>query len=172
MSDNGNRDAVQWGPEIAVEGVKPDWLTQNDVVRLKTGVGWTSVHTGRYDRVSSPIEDWAWTFRGGSANILAIALPADHPHYSQAVTRTTDEQLTHYAERCKALVIEMASQSGPKPRFIERARAIVASMVEVDGDVEIAREIERDHRGGNDREFRMCLAGIKKGRELALADQG
>lgn len=103
---------------------------------------------------------------------------------SAAVTRTTDEQLTHYAERCKALAQALADvpkdtvlgQSG----YAAEARAIVASMVEVDGDLVEARNLvectvhwspqtDRDIQSGkNDEtpEMKIALAAIRRGRAL------
>jgi len=55
-----------------------------------------------------------------------------------AQTLTAQERL----ERMEALVREMAAQAGPEPRFIERARALVAAMEPVvDADVIAVRKI-------------------------------
>jgi len=241
MSDNGNRDAVQWGPEIVVDGKRPEWLKDDD--------RFCYFHNeANYWVNDTKAEDWEEPI-GGFRWVTAIRLPADHPHYKRAPTidwtapievftngawelarieqhdtgarerfpyclaygryagqwftadgkhcndgdyvrnipqsrqRTTDEQLTHYAERCKALVERMAA----KPCVIgwvdyEEARAIVASMVEVDGDVLIARELRLEEVGehasfgyknymngghyDNDEDVLKFVRAIRRGRAL------
>jgi len=101
---------------------------------------------------------------------------------SEAV-RTTDEQLTHYAERCKALVERMAAMNPISEVAMmhtsefDEARAIVASMVEVDGDLVEARKcavpfvdaITNDILDGgydSSSQVQAALAAIRRGRAL------
>jgi len=68
---------IVWGPEIAVDGKRPEWLEISDFPSgsqgfARTSWGWV----GNRDR-SDPIEEWAWS------SITHIRLPADHPHYAQ-----------------------------------------------------------------------------------------
>jgi len=67
---------IVWGPEIAIDGKRPEWLEISDFPSgsqgfARTSWGWV----GNRDR-SYPIEKWAWSI------ITHIRLPADHPHYT------------------------------------------------------------------------------------------
>ena len=98
------------------------------------------------------------------------------------VASTTPERDPALWDRMEALVREMASQRGPEPRFIERARAIVAALPKpVDPDLIEARSIVANAKphvaeysgqdilaGLEDDCFAMlvALAGIRRGRAL------
>lgn len=70
---------TQWGREIRVDGVRPEWLTGPTHAWIKTCI-WLD-HTR--DKMSdTPAEEWAWMHDEGDPNIIAIRLPADHPYYT------------------------------------------------------------------------------------------
>jgi len=63
-----------WGPEIVVNGERPEWLTGKAVCALKTELGW--VYTSR-DAPENPAEQWAWRFTlNREPCILSIRVPA------------------------------------------------------------------------------------------------
>ena len=71
-------EGITWGPEIAVNGKRPEWLADDDRMQClpspdwKVGADW--VH---------PLDDnHAW------ACLTHIRLPADHPHYAAQEPRT------------------------------------------------------------------------------------
>ena len=155
---------VEWGPEIPVNGVRPAWLRQTDMVQLKTQMGWRAVHDGWTDpKMSPPLENWAWSHSNGGACIVAIRLPANHPHYAagratnaptppvqgQSGVRTGVECL----ERMEALVRRMADyyNTGSSDdeaiahealSWMREAHSLRALLLEpVDGDLVEARLI-------------------------------
>lgn len=74
--DSIERDGIKWGAEIAVDGVRPEWLGEDTYVDVLAnngrrwysegaiGLGVGAVHIG-------------WRY------VKAIRLPADHPHYQK-----------------------------------------------------------------------------------------
>lgn len=109
---------VEWGPEIKVEGKRPEWLGNGDPLEFydfaqKRWNGVTGIDASFMD-----ISDW-WRFAS------AIRLPANHPHYATP-TRTALEQ------RMEEILRDLAAANvgdlfGP---FINRARVIVSKMDE------------------------------------------
>lgn len=68
----GGYGVMEWGPEIAVNGVRPEWLRDDVQISFKYSSG------GEF----SILEDWfapkiTWEDK------YAIRLPAEHPHYAQ-----------------------------------------------------------------------------------------
>lgn len=66
---------VEWGPEIAVNGVRPEWLKDDVRCIIRDGDEWLG-------------ENWDararnWNFH---VDVTAIRLPADHPYYKQSVS--------------------------------------------------------------------------------------
>jgi len=107
-------------------------------------------------------------------NVAQPKVMQDHMNAEGGATRTTDEQLTHYAERCKALVEKMAKYGSHDPdghSYDEDARAIVASMVEVDPDEQLAHDMATARTFWNSDELHqhavaLSLAAIRRGRAL------
>lgn len=67
---------INWGPEIAVEGKRPEWLACNDEVLLR------ECGLEPY-KVSMLVGEIEW-----HEEVEAIRLPADHPHYATPQPRT------------------------------------------------------------------------------------
>lgn len=66
---------MEWGEAIAVNGVRPDWLRDDEVISFST----TRVDFGAWSDsdVGARVGDgWAWSI------IRGIRLPADHPYYT------------------------------------------------------------------------------------------
>jgi hypothetical protein len=81
-----SRDDAFWGPEIAVDGVRPEWLgEQEPFVWLKTRK-WLE-HFRKPVMYGEPFATstrfWAWRHSDGRPCIRAIRLPADHPAYGR-----------------------------------------------------------------------------------------
>jgi hypothetical protein len=194
--DNGN---IRWDQPI--EAVHEDGRVQGVCLRQDMscsnpdGYGdyYTTGEFGGYDGIWRPNgASWCgmtplWTIRN-VAEAKAVEAPETHRQGTNGV-RTGVEALERYEglyERMAGLVREMASQSGPEPRFIERAKAIVRDLPEpVDPDLiecrNIGAEIGKKHNplihimnpqcwhdGQNDDTHKMelMLAAIKRGRAL------
>lgn len=195
MAPDASTSPVEWGPEIRVDGKRPEWLGSfaKRIVYQRDGKDW-------YD--PSPFSPDMWSERDisdnrdGWASVTAIRLPADHPHYRQPTTPERDPALW---DRMAALVRRMGTiyrDAGspaelpprnydmrdyaeardiqnllPKPvdpDLIE-AREIAASMLEV---AQGGTHIEETRRGERDGYVHVCiaLAGIQRGRELAAPE--
>ncbi len=72
---------INWGPEIAVEGKRPEWLAGHELLPY-IREGRPTQHVWRAD---DPTKKWEC--------IQTIRLPADHPHYSAKGLDTTDTLL-------------------------------------------------------------------------------
>lgn len=70
---------MEWGREIEVNGVRPDWLRGRVVCDLRTRAGWCN--SDETVPALSIAEKWAWSHQSGEPNILAIRLPADSIAY-------------------------------------------------------------------------------------------
>lgn len=81
-----------WGPEIVVNGVRPEWLTGRVTCDLWTGLTWCYRHTRTPHDVRA--EEWAWvhTHPANEPNIIKIRLPKDHPYYNKP-TITPDQAI-------------------------------------------------------------------------------
>lgn len=66
-------DKIEWGPEIAVNGVRPDWLGDTDKIQWNDCRG----YWGRW-----MVYGFVLAADVGWQNITAIKLPADHPAYT------------------------------------------------------------------------------------------
>jgi hypothetical protein len=62
---------MQLGPEIKIDGKRPEWLKDNE----KIGIVWKD--GTRWDHLNTPV-DWVSGWKYG---IEAIMLPTDHPYY-------------------------------------------------------------------------------------------
>jgi len=71
-----------WGPEIVVNGERPDWLKGRVLCDLLTASGWR--YTGEREVHECPVEQWAWKHGDGRPCIIAIRFPADHAIYQVA----------------------------------------------------------------------------------------
>lgn len=68
---------IEWGAEIAVNGVRPEWLTGVQTAWLKT-THWTMPNHCPH----VPAEKWSWRYGSDDRPcITAIRLPADHDYY-------------------------------------------------------------------------------------------
>lgn len=78
--DSMDQGGIKWGAEIAVDGVKPEWLEPSQEIMMYDGSrggmrgdGWYGSSTGGatfFGRDITPAE-------------ISIRLPADHPHYQK-----------------------------------------------------------------------------------------
>ena len=68
---------MEWGNEIAVNGVRPDWLRDDDSLDAQwtTSPGWYSLNTGDATKT-------VWYDLASKSALRAIRLPADHPYYT------------------------------------------------------------------------------------------
>lgn len=73
---------IKWGPAIAVDGKRPEWLGEfaDRIGYERQGDGWYGPHP-RYPDLWS--EEDILNNKGGWETVTAIRLPADHPHYRQ-----------------------------------------------------------------------------------------
>lgn len=79
-------EKIQWGPEIEVHGKRPEWLEDERIqLAVRTSPKNFTKCTGSTQR-HFDLDDWK--------AIVAIRLPADHPHYAmmelQAVGQDAD----------------------------------------------------------------------------------
>lgn len=115
---------MEFGPEIKVDGKRPEWLKDDEKF------GWKRV-TGTWTAFS----DWTATERSLNwSEVQSIRLPANHPHYA---TPTPDERAVapELVARLVAVVKEQVyahrNVTNPAPSLIE-ARAILAALEPVD----------------------------------------
>lgn len=73
MYDGG----IKWGAEIAVDGVRPEWLCDGDYVRV-----WNAGKSRR--GMNGDVGEYLWS------EIQSIVLPADHPHYQKQAAPKVD----------------------------------------------------------------------------------
>lgn len=156
---------MEFGPEIKVDGKRPEWLGSYDgpLGYERNGYGWYGPMEGlpefwnERDIISS---------RDGWRSIIAIRLPANHPHYT---TPTPDERAVapELVGRMRKLVEAMALSQSCTTIYTE-ARAIVAALEPVDPDVAEADAIMAmdEYKGGNNHVQRAVIAAIKRGRQL------
>lgn len=75
--------AITWGPEIAVDGKRPEWL---DTGPCKAFIDSSDAFHGWTDDWEDTLETdpagWKWVKDDGSPRITRIRLPANHPHYA------------------------------------------------------------------------------------------
>lgn len=167
---------MEFGPEIKVDGVRPEWLLGSDRFEYQTvacGGSKTCWHSWLYP-------EWS--------TVTAIRLPATHPRYnlithtytvrpedeaallaSDPLSRPTrDERAVapELVERMRALIETMASCDGAAfvLEYKDQARAIVAALEPVDPMLLEARKIVADQygEGGN----------VAHLREQALSGEG
>lgn len=62
---------MQIGPEIKIEGKRPEWLKDDE----KIGIVWK--HGERWDNLNTPVD----CVYGWEGSVVAIMLPVDHPYY-------------------------------------------------------------------------------------------
>lgn len=66
---------MEWGEAIEVNGVRPDWLPDDEVISFSTG-GVDFHPWSDSDRGARAGGGWAWSI------IRGMRLPADHPYYT------------------------------------------------------------------------------------------
>lgn len=177
---------VDWGPEIRVDGKRPEWLPVGQEFHAGGGgYDWFGVLSRGQPHVwnRAPNTEPAW---GG---VDHIRLPADHPHYAEVPANpqapTLPDDLTarmvgipqELAQRM-AKVIRILADSTPcgdneaEEKLIAVAQAIRADLPPepVDPDLLAAREIGRagcyDHDSLGEQ---LLVEAIKRGRALAEA---
>jgi len=155
---------MEFGPEIKVDGVIPEWLKDHEIVPIRDHYATRGLWQG-----NTPVRADAtyWPY------IRAIRLPANHPHYT---TPTPDERAVapELAERMRALVMAMASEHHERRGAdYAEARAIVAALEPVYGDLVEANRICADIIWTWTNRENMCkqlddavLKAIKRGRQL------
>lgn len=155
---------MEFGPEIKVDGIRPEWLKDGDVWQWKLDDSeWIDAN------YSPDMYEWKVT------DMDAIRLPANHPHYN---TPTPDERAVapELVSRLVGLAERLAKQSmGPWP-CQDEARAIVAALEPVDSDKEEAMSVmegyctmtdERDRVIINKKELEdFLVASLRRGRQL------
>jgi len=151
---------MEFGPEIKVDGKRPEWFYGYDGAlgyQRDSGV-WYGPNT------DSPM---AWTEseilsnKNGWSSIVAIRLPANHPHYTTP-TRTPLE------DRMVALVKAIGSETSMAAWLdhTAEARAILAEMEPVDV-LEVV--IDDAMRSGNDVSAFEIAEAIRNSREACSA---
>lgn len=68
---------MEFGPEIAIEGKRPDWVKDNTICAV--------CNDGQWFGLGVQIEAREWCAWESPCAYTAIRLPADHPHYVQAL---------------------------------------------------------------------------------------
>lgn len=177
MAPDASTSPVEWGPEIRVDGKRPEWLAYGDKIDIPAHSGnkWYSEGTGGLG-VSPGGVFWD--------NVHKFRLPADHSHYRQPTTPERDPALW---DRMEALVRDLASRDGAcfVGEIKHEAQAIVADLPKpVDPDLIEARKLaasfsdredvnHADYLSGDldsGGEVQGFLAAIKRGRELAAPE--
>lgn len=136
---------MEFGAEIKVDGVRPEWLEGADwnVVKALCYNGDVQVPG---DDTNEIMNDWEWK------DIRSIYLPADHPHYQQNIP-TPDERAVapELVERMRKLVEKIAANApwlNTRAKDMDdvdsEARAIVAALEPVDPEVQAIAEAMAD----------------------------
>lgn len=171
---------MEFGPEIKVDGKRPEWFTQSDAMNARLKV------FGCKERAVSPNADpvakWGWD------SVEYIRLPANHPHYnlithtytvrpedeaallaSDPLSRSTPDERAVPPELVARLVAVVKEQveyhkdvTDPGPSLVE-ARAIVAALEPVDPMLIEARQVVAGLYEGQ---------GVTHLREQALSGDG
>jgi hypothetical protein len=124
---NGKLEAVDGGGKVWPLEISED-VAGGVVIHLPDG--FAAVQDG----ASVAGDRWWWSKdENGKANSWLPTIRNTKPEQAKDNSVSPADDI---AARMEALVREMASQSGPEPRFIERARAIVAELPEVVDPVE------------------------------------
>lgn len=179
---------VAWGPEIAVNGKRPEWLTQADVIdwRWSAEGDW---HATQFDHYARGLPASHVSIENGA---YAIRLRADHPHYTRNVTPTQQDAISgEVVERQRDALTWIADFAASKRRGtddwfdlteIEQVARRALLPEPVDRDLIAAREAEakaseangfsdyaaKVRAGGDDNgPVRLRYEGIKLGRALA-----
>lgn len=171
-SDNVNaRDgaSIVWGPEIRVNGKRPEWLADGDIIQW-SWAGDGDVWLGK----GTPARRY---FQPGEGDaILRIRLPANHPHYRQPTTPELDPALW---DRMVALVrLIDRDWRYAQGEIFDQARAIVAALPKpVDPDDDATKQLLDDlgwALGSQPLDdvqplaiFNTVKTAIRRGRELA-----
>jgi len=174
---------VEWGPEIKVEGKRPEWLREDAVWQ------WRIKNDPQFE---DGIEPSKYVDARTFGLIDAIRLPANHPHYTKPATptRTALEQRMEDLVRAIAVVrkghdTHPGKWFGIETELGDEARAILAELEPVDIDLIEARKmtatppsdyehvndkIRRGHwlNGVYDKDpmIQVALSAIKRGRAL------
>lgn len=155
---------INWGPEIRVDGLRPEWLEPDQEIMMYDGEWWGRPET-------------AALFYGYDIGEreTAIRLPADHPHYatlSHATAPNGGEVGPEVVERLIGVVRELAARDNGDgtvsivdiQRTVADAVELVALLTEpVDGDLV---EAERLAGEGPCNRVDVIVAAIKLGRAL------
>lgn len=156
---------VEWGPEIKVEGKRPEWLTNSD---LRIDVSWGKTrYTSGDNPEGAPVSCVFWE------GATAIRLPANHPHYTKPATpaRTALEQRMEGALRKLASEDIRSHQSDGVQAAIFEARAIVAELPEPADPDEIEADAIMTTIGFRNVDpssdiRKVALAALRRGRAL------
>jgi len=147
---------MEFGPEIKVDGKRPEWLGEDDLVDWRREQGWRKDCAKDYqERVAIRTPEWSsdeWSA------IQYIRLPANHPHY---ITPTPDE-------RVMALLKRIAAPNKVDIyQWQTEARAIVAALEPVDPDEAEAELIYEGWSSNPDEDVRSLVARtLARGRQL------
>lgn len=184
---------VEWGPEIKVEGRRPEWLGDDDVFM------WEGTCSEQWFRIEGG-SGVNWT---GFSGFVRIRLPANHTHYKtlqdnmpQNAPEThrqgtngvrTGVEALERLEALESLVRRMAATDTPIDEYLAIKRDARALLPEpVDPDLVEARELVcecvvqfasndteatllrlyRAGEGDNEPEVQKIYAAIKRGRAL------
>ena len=169
--------ADEWGPEIKVEGKRPEWLEKGTKGMFENTPGhWLSY--------TDDLDFWSWDegANDGKGCPIHIRLPANHPHYAQNAPETHRQGTNgvrnsqECLERMEALVRRMAAMhvDGMEHRieslFIE-ADNIVHDLPEpADPDEAVADEIHSEWLDNSDGTRAVIMKALKRGRALERGD--
>jgi len=166
---------VEWGAVIPVEGKRPEWLFgyRGNLGYERKGKGWFGPGCmWRESDITDNDDGWA--------SVIAIRLPANHPHYATPTRTALEQRMEDFVRRVAMLNLQSASLTGtPAWNVGKEAAELRAELPEpVDGDLLEARKIvaegvyptqkEATMNGEHDLGFYVQTArtAIKRGRAL------
>lgn len=149
---------MEFGPEIKVDGKRPQWLEDDEVIDVEVKMyGWFSA----LDISGLHVRDVIWP------PTRFIRLPANHPHY---ITPTPDERAVapelakHMLDSWEAMAKVDPKDVGPHfaANWIETAKGIVAEAE--NPDITEVRSLLEGMHGASDEDI--ALAALARGRQL------
>lgn len=167
---------TKWGPEIAVNGKRPEWLDPREII---SGVYPAGIHTC-YKGAADSVRVFDWS------NLVSFRLPADHPHYARpevngnSRTPTPSPELT---ARMVGAIRELAARDNGDgtvslvgiQRTVQDAVEIAAELEPVNGDEAEIQKLLSDFRAlgssmtKGQRARSLASAALARGRALAEA---
>jgi hypothetical protein len=108
-----------WGPEIVVNGVRPEWLGEQEPFVWVRTIRWLDHFKSKLSYAAPFVpstRQWGWKHTSGAPCIRAIRLPADHPAYSRDSGRSPEGEDSRSEAECEASQSgDAASGASPNP---------------------------------------------------------